>query len=349
MGGCNNAAEWPGSGQPAEFRDGLAVRNTNDGTKIAIFSVPDGQTTGTRVTHTLPASAGTIPNSASGGTYNDDIALNLGTSSVASLQFDSTRVVAKGTSLGVPYEFEQLDMAKDRVYLREHFERAPQLSAVTQAPAGDVYNTAALLANLNANRNFEVLGTNAVSADVAQYVEGGVSVATHGVTNDSTIILPHLVATQSVWTKTTWGSDQQTQWGISFQTPAAVTSIVIWAGLKLTNTPTLITDDDQVFFLFNTAAGASPTLWHAVYSIANVDTDTPVGSAVLAATNYHLVIKIDSSRVARFYLNGVLVLTSTALTNAKDFIPYFGVKDLSAGSVRTAYLFHESISRKSGV
>jgi len=340
--------DWPGMGHPAEHRDGIAVRNTDDATKVQILSVPSGQTTATRVTQTLPATSGTLMNSASGGTLADDVAMNIGTDSDTSLQFDSTRIVTKVTSTGVPFEIEQFQMAKDRIYLLEHFYQAPQLSAVTQAPAGDTYNTATFLANLNANRYFEVLGTNAVSADVTQYVEGGIAVATHGATNDSTIILPHLTATQSPWTKVTWGTDQQTAWGISFQTPAAVTNLVIWAGLKLTNTPTVATDAKQAFFIFDTAASSDATKFHTVYSINGTDTEAAVGSAVTAATNYHLVIKIDSSRIARFYLNGTLVTTSTALDNTTDFIPYFGVKDLSAGSARTAYLFHETISRKSG-
>ena len=283
-------------------------------------------------------------------TTADDTAHSFGTDADASIQFDSTRIALKATSTGVPIELPGLFMAKDRIYLYENFEHAPQLSAVTQAPAADTYNTAALLANLNANRNFEVLGTSAVSSDVTQYVEGGISVATHGATNDSTIILPHLVATQSPWTKWTWGTDQQTHWECSFQTPAAVTSCVIWAGLKKTNTPTLTTDTDQAYIVLDTTAGASPTYWHAVYSISNTDTDTACTSiaAVAATTNYHFVIDIDASRIARFYINGTLVVTSTALADAVDLIPYFGIKDLSAGSARTARLFHESITRKSG-
>lgn len=237
---------------------------------------------------------------------------------------------------------------RSRIGLVEVFTRAPQLSAVTQLPAGDTYNTANLLANLNANRLFEVLGVNAVSADVAQYVEGGISVATHGATNDSTIILPHLTATQSPWTKITWGTDQQVEWEINFQTPAAITACEIWAGLKKTNTPVVTTDTDQAFFKYDSAHSTSPTLWHTIYSISNTDTEAGVGSAVAAATNYTLSIKIDSSRVARFYINGAKVTTSSALANAVDLIPYFGILDTSAGSARTAYLFSQKISRKTG-
>jgi hypothetical protein len=256
---------------------------------------------------------------------------------------------------GISLKGVGVDSAPDRVHLYEGFEKAPQLSAVTQAPAGNTYATAEFLASLAANRYFEVLGTNAVSADVAKYAEGGISVATHGAQNDSTIILPHLTSNQSPWKSITWGTDQRTRWSCNFQTPAAVTSCIIWAGLKLTNTPTVATDDNQAYIMLDTGASASATYWHAIYSKAGTDTDTAITSTAVgapgvavAATNYYFVIDIDSSRVARFYINGFKCLTSAALTDAIDLIPYFGIKDLSAGSARTAYLFRETISRKPG-
>lgn len=251
--------------------------------------------------------------------------------------------------LGFPMNIEGINTAKDRTGLIEHFEKAPQLTGVTQLPAGDSYDTSDLLLSLNANRYFEVLGTNAVSADVAQYAEGGITVATHGATNDSTIILPHLTATQSPWTKWTWGTDRSVRWGCAIQTPAAVTSLAIWAGLKLTNTPTVATDNDQVMFKFNTAHSTSPTYWHTVYSISGTDVDTAITElpVVAAATKYNLLINIDSRRVASFYINGQYVGASTALA-AVDLIPYIGILDLSAGSARTMVVYHEEISRLTG-
>ncbi len=251
---------------------------------------------------------------------------------------------------GYPTEVRGLNMAPDRVELTEFFPNAPQLTGVTQIPGSDTYDTSDLLANLNANHNFEVLGTNAVSADVTQYAEGGIAVATHGATNDSTIILPHLTATQSAWKTWTWGTDQQTRWEACIETPSAVTSLVIWAGLKLTNTPTLTTDANQVYIVLDTAVSASPTYWHGVYSVSNVDVDTAMTSisAVAASTKYYLVIDIDSSRIARLYVNGQLCVTSTALADATDFIPYIGIKDLSAGSARSMKIYKAKISRKSG-
>lgn len=246
------------------------------------------------------------------------------------------------TNPSCPVEIRGLNMAKDRYELVERFQKAPKLNA-------DILS-ATEATNEICNRDFELLGTNAVSTDSSLWVEGGCTLTTHGAQNDSVIALPHLDTAESAWATTTWGTDQQVRWECCFQTPAAVTSCVIWAGLKLTNTPTLATDNDQAYIVLDTAASTSPTYWHGVYSIGGTDTDTALTSiaAAAATTNYHFVIDIDSTRKARYYINEALVLTSTALTDATDLIPYFGFKDLSAGSARAIRLSKVAISRKFG-
>lgn len=282
------------------------------------------------------------------GIRNTSDATKVGLISVSNNRLTGTRVAQS-----LPRQGGQLmnrasmGLTAGRTGLFERFDKTPQLSAVTQLPAGNTYNTADFLASIAANRYFEVLGVNAVSADVTEYAEGGIAVATHGASSDSTIILPHLTSNQSPWTRWTWGTDQQVRWTCGFQTPASVATLKIWAGLKKTNTPVVTTDTDQVFFKYDSAVSTDPTLWHTIYSINDTDTEAGVGSAVAAATNYTLMIDIDSNRVARFYLNGTLVTTSTALTNAVDLKPYFGILSTSAAA-RTAYLFFESITRKTG-
>jgi len=113
--------------------------------------------------------------------------------------------------------------------------------------------------------------------------------------------------------------------------------VVIWAGLKLTNTSTVATDDDQVFFRFDTVVAN----WEAVDSIADSDTETDTGIAVAASTNYHLKISVDSDRKASFYINNLLVHKTAALTNDIDLIPYVGVQ----GDAKTLTLVKEKISR----
>lgn len=281
--------------------------------------------------------------------HKDDAELYLGTDGDVLLRFNTARNVAEALPEGQAIDVRGLNMAKDRYELAERFNRAPKLNATLDWPAA--YTEAAAQAVETANKDFEILGTNAADANSTLYAEGGALLATAAGANDQIIAAPHLDAGQSAWTATTWGSDQSPRWEAVIQTTASVAVMKIWAGLKLTNTPTVATDADQVYFLYDTAAAASPTLWHTVYSIANVDTDaaiaTSVVAAVAAATTYHLVIEIDASRIARFYVNGTLAATSTALTTAIDFIPYIGAMTTEAVA-KSIRAFKTGISRKAG-
>ena len=201
-----------------------------------------------------------------------------------------------------------------------------------------------------ADPDFEVLGTNGVTASVTFNAEGGVNLTTAGASADQVIVAPHLDVSQSGWMQTTWGTDKETRWECRLTTASAITSIIIWAGLKLTNTSTTATDNDQAFFRF--APSVNSGKWQAVYSIGNVDVSTDTGIAVAASTAYHLAIIIDSTRVPRFYITigtgePVLVATGTALTDATDFIPYIGV-EASAAAAKSIVLHGEAISRVTG-
>jgi hypothetical protein len=193
---------------------------------------------------------------------------------------------------------------------------------------------------------FEILGTNAVSADCAYYVEGGIQLNTHGADLDSTILVPHLDTNQSPWATITWGTDKEPVWECDISTAAAITTSVIWAGLKLTNTPTIATDNDQVYFRYEN--GVSSGVWVVVSSIGNTDTSTVSTVTVAASTRYHLKVIIDSARRAKCYINGALVYTTTALTDATDLIPYIGVKASGVAAVRTINVHSQMISRVIG-
>lgn len=219
----------------------------------------------------------------------------------------------------------------------------PQLNAVTDPPAGDTYNTAAITALLNADRHFEILGNNASSDDVTLHPEGGLKLETDGGGTDSVILLPHLNAGQSPWTGFTWGTDQETQWEAHMRTGAAITAQVLWHGLKLTNTGVVATDNDQAYFRYAPATNSGK--WQFIYSIGGTDTEVDTGVTVAADTEYHLRIEIDSSRIARAYINGALVATSTALTDATDLIPYNGILE-SAAAAKHFYMRGQAISRK---
>jgi len=191
------------------------------------------------------------------------------------------------------------------------------------------------------NLDFEVLGTNASADDVTFAATiGGLQLQTDGGENDSIIILPHLDSGQTAWTGVKWGTENQTIWEAIIRTDA-ITLCTIWAGLKLTNTATVATDDDQAFFRY---AAASDTNWQAEYSIGGSDTEVDTGVVVEANTNYYFRIEIDADRKAHFYINEVQVASSTALTNDVDLIPYVGIL-ANTNAPKTLNLSMEQISR----
>jgi hypothetical protein len=221
-----------------------------------------------------------------------------------------------------------------RYYLEEHFSRLPQLNATID----QVYTTEAARA---ANQHFEILGTNASDDDVTfASTIGGIQLQTDGADNDQVIVLPHLDTNGTAWTGILWGTENQVIWEATIRTDA-ITAVTIWAGLKLTNTSVIATDDDQVFFRY---AAATDTNWKAIYSIGDTDTNVDTGIAVAANTNYYFRIEIDSERKAHFFINDTEVVKSTALTNDVDFIPYVGVH-ANTNAAKTLILVSEKISR----
>jgi hypothetical protein len=69
---------------------------------------------------------------------------------------------------------------------------------------------------------------------------------------------------------------------------------------------------------------------------------------VAVDTEYHLRIVIDEDRIAKCYINGVLVRTTAALTDTTDLKPYIGVAADGAGAAKHMYIFSQSIGRVIG-
>lgn len=227
-----------------------------------------------------------------------------------------------------------ISSAPDRYQLEEFFKRKPGINA-------DIQNAAEATREI-ANPDFELLGTNAVSANSTfSATRAAITLTSDANANDQMIVAPHLDANQSAWTQVLWGTENQVVWECGLSTGATIAAAVIWAGLKLTNTPTIATDNDQVFFRYDSAVGA---VWTAVYSIGGADTSAATGKACAINTFYHLRITIDRSRVARFYIDGDLVATTTALTNDVDLIPYIGLQT-TAAVAKAISISYEKISR----
>ena len=194
---------------------------------------------------------------------------------------------------------------------------------------------------------FELLGVNAVSGSSSFNAEGGITLTTAGADGDQVILVPHLDANQSGWSQFTWGTDKEVGWSCHVQTGANITNAVIWAGLKLTNVSVTATDADQIFFRYEDDVLGGD--WQAIYSVGGADSAMDTNVAVVLSTAYELAITIDSSRIARMYLDGVLKATSAdSLTDATDLIPYIGVEADGAAAAKALTVYGQSISRTAG-
>jgi len=276
-------------------------------------------------------------------------------------------------STGVEHDRTMGDPAKDarRYYLEEWFKKKPGLNAVAIIDP-DADSASALAAYVIANKDFETLGTNMTTAlTTFSATHGGILMTTAGADQDQAILLPHLDTNQTAWSGTKWGTENSVEWECSISLPA-IDNQKVWAGLKLTNDQLVATDNNQIFFKFQTDATNSEafsdfTYWHLVHSIGGTDYISQIPVTVAADTPYHLKISIGSDRKATCFINGVQYnVTSTAgstggtavtavqpgvaaaktaaLTNDTDLIPYIGI-EAGAAAAEAINVHYQSISR----
>ena len=247
-----------------------------------------------------------------------------------------------------------------RVYFDEWFLQRPGLNAnIDQVSTVEVQRAL--------NRNWEALGTNVTTALVTfASTSAGVLATTAGADQDQAILTPHLDTAATAWAGTKWGTENETHFETSIMLPA-IDNQKVWAGLKLTNDQLVATDDDQIYFKFQTDATNSEaftdfTKWHFVHSIGGTDYISQLPITVAANTPYHLKITIDSDRKASIFVNGVqynvtttsgstggtAVTTgttpSTALTDDIDLIPYVGI-EAGAAAAEAVNVHHVCMSR----
>jgi len=246
-----------------------------------------------------------------------------------------------------------------RIYLEEYFYQRPGLNAVNIIDP-DADSASDLAITQAANKNFETLGTNYTTAlTTFATTSAGILMTTATADQDQAILLPHLDDNQSAWAKTLWGTENQVEWECSIQA-AQTDNEKIWAGLKETNDHPVATDDDKVYFKYQTDADNSEAFsdysyWHLVHSIGGTDyiSQTPVTFA--ADTPYHLKIVIDSDRKMTYFINGIqynvtttagstggtavtavqpgtAAVKSAALTNDVNLIPYIAIENGDAAA-----------------
>jgi hypothetical protein len=277
------------------------------------------------------------------------------------------------SSTGVEHDRTQGPGVKDarRYYLEEYFYQRPGLNAINIIDP-DADSASALAITQAANKNFETLGTNYTTALTTFATTGaGILMTTATADQDQAILLPHLDTTQSAWTGTLWGTENQVEWECSLQIPA-LDNQKVWAGLKKTNDQLVATDTEQVFFKYQTDSTNSEAFtdfakWHFVHSIGGTDYISRLPITVAINTPYHFKIKIDSDRKAAIFVNGVQYNVTTtsgstggtavtavqpgvqaaktaAITDDVNLIPYIGI-EAGAAAAEAVNVHYQTISR----
>ena len=281
---------------------------------------------------------------------------------------NNVQLISKTAGTGVVHDRTQCFGLHDarRKYLFEGFYQRPGLNAINIIDP-DANDAAALAVTQAANKNFETLGTNYTTAlTTFSATQAGITMTTATADQDQAILLPHLDTNQTSWSGTKWGTENQVEWECSISLPA-LDNQKVWAGLKLTNDQLVATDDNQMFFKYQSDATNSEAFttfanWHFVHSIGGTDFISRLPIAVEADTQYHFKIEVDSDRKAAIFVNGIqynvtttsgstggtAVTTGTtktgALTNDVDLIPYIGIEN-GAAAAEVLNVHYQSISR----
>ena len=281
---------------------------------------------------------------------------------------NNVQLISKTAATGVVHDGTQCFGLHDarRKYLFEAFYQRPGLNAINIIDP-DADSASALAITQAANKNFETLGTNYTTAlTTFSATQAGITMTTATADQDQAILLPHLDTNQTAWSGTKWGTENSVEWECSISLPA-LDNQKVWAGLKLTNDQLVATDDNQMFFKYQSDATNSEAFttfanWHFVHSIGGTDFISRLPIAVEADTQYHFKIEVDSDRKAAIFVNGIqynvtgtsgstggtAVTTGTtktgALTNDVDLIPYIGIEN-GAAAAEVLNVHYQAISR----
>ena len=195
-----------------------------------------------------------------------------------------------------------------------------------------------------ANPDFQLTGTNCVSANCTFRATGGLTFTTTAALNDQMIVSPQ-ANTQSAWGGISWAPNGQPIFKAAcFGAGAASANRRMGIGLKLTaGSFDAGTDNDQVYFLDDTTRNGNGNWW-VIVSINNVDTAVDTGVAVAAAL-FQFVIKVSAAGVCTCFINDQLVHTTAALTAAGALVPVAGVQAIGAAGAQVMNLVPWDISR----
>ena len=250
-----------------------------------------------------------------------------------------------------------------------HFTLYKNTAAVTSAGTVKFFikfaSTDSTVVSTNSNSDFELQGENhAVGTIGFNTARSGINIQTGALSSDQMLIVPHQDTNQTAWKGVTWNIGDELVWECAIRTGSNIENMVFWTGLKLTKTPTVVTDRNQAYFLYATddTKGSLTTNanLHFVYSISDADYITDLGIVVAVETLYKLKIVVDSDRKVSVYVNGKvygLSHSSTAGGGTESnsgqkswalldvaLVPFIGVEALSAAA-RDIDVYYQKVSR----
>lgn len=196
------------------------------------------------------------------------------------------------------------------------------------------------------NREMIIVGAaGALSALATVGVEGGVVLTTGGTGDDEMSITPNTTAEASGWAGVAWSTDREPRFECDLVIGASLVDVEHSAGLSLTLAVDVATDNDFVKFWL----GDGDANWQLAYQIGGtgaVEVDT--GVVAVINTRLHFIIDVDEDRIARCYIDGVLVATTPALTDTLDtLLPFITIGDTGAAA-RAMTVYSVSLSREYG-
>ena len=225
----------------------------------------------------------------------------------------------------------------ERIEAFTNFRPSPSIAA--DLDPADAQSQAKTRLYTGANQQIMLSGTGALSAASLLHADGGCAIATGATDNDHCILSPRTALNSleiSDFNAINWTSSLEPHFETKIQFPA-ITNLTLQAGLKLTADLAIDADDDAAFFQFSTEGSTSTTKFTACTSIGDSDAEVVTdSSAVAAATEYRLLIRLTSLRKPLFFINGTLVYTGpTAMTSLTTLKPVMGHQMLADDGAKT--------------
>ena len=204
-----------------------------------------------------------------------------------------------------------------------------------------------------------------IDVDNSNYVYGGMYLFTSAASADDQVILhPNPSNGHNALNSGVLKTGSRIEFQTSVIFPSIATNFSFFAGLKLTATPLIATDNHQAMFCFGQASPLdaslpSTTNFVFAYSVGGTDYMTNLGLPVVADREYHLKFVMDKNRKIKVFINGVQFgLSSTSgtytatnnydesaqLTNNVSLYPMAGLQ-LTSATKRSVVVNYISCSR----